>query len=48
MKESIEAGELEISMFNAFQCTYETQNNLDLDLQDRMSNPMAFLSEMQG
>ena len=48
MKESIEAGEFKSSMFNAFQSTYETQNNLDLELQDKISNPMAFLDEMQG
>ena len=35
-------------MFNAFQSTYETQQDLDLDIQYRMSNPMAFLDEMQG
>ena len=35
-------------MFNVFQSTYETQNNLDLKLQEKMSNPMAFLAEMQG
>ena len=48
MKEIIEAGEFKISMFNAFHSTYETQHNLDLELQDRMRNPMAFLSKMQG
>ena len=48
MKESIEAEEFKSSMFNVFQSTYETQNDLDLKLQDKMSNPMAFLAEMQG
>ena len=32
MKESIEAGDFKSSMFNAFQCTYETQHDLDLEL----------------
>ena len=35
-------------IFNAFQSTFETQHDLDLELQDKMSNPMAFLSEIQG
>ena len=35
-------------MFDAFQSTYETQNNIDLELQYIISNPMAFLAEMQG
>ena len=35
-------------MFNAFQSTYDTQNDLELDLQDIMSNPMEFLYDMQG
>ena len=48
MKRSIEAEEFKSSMFNVFQSTYETQNDLDLKLQDKMSNPMAFLAEMQG
>ena len=48
MKESIEAGEFKISMFNAFQSTFETQHDLDLDIQDKMINPMSFLAEMQG
>ena len=48
MKENIEAGEFKSSMFNAFQSTYKTQHNLDLELQDIMSKPMAFLAEMQG
>ena len=47
-KESIEAGEFKISMFSNFQSTFETQHDLDLELQDKMSNPMAFLAEMQG
>ena len=47
-KESIEAGVFKRSMFNAFQSTYDTHHNLDLDLQDKISNPMAFLAEMQG
>ena len=48
MKESIEAGEFKSSIFNAFRSTYETQHNLDLELQDKMSNPMELLAEMQG
>ena len=48
MKESIEAGEFKSSMFNAFQSTFETQHDLDLELQDKMRNPMSFLAEMQG
>ena len=48
MKDSIEAGYFKISMFNAFHSTYETQHNLDLELQDRMRNPVAFLAEIQG
>ena len=35
-------------MFNAFQGTFETQHDLDLELQDKMRNPMLFLAEMQG
>ena len=35
-------------MFNAFQSTYKNQHDLDLELQEKMSNPMAFLYEMQG
>ena len=35
-------------MLNVFQSTYETRNNIDLDLQDRMINPMEFLAEIQG
>ena len=35
-------------MFNAFQSTFKTQHNIDLDLQDKMINPMKFLAEMQG
>ena len=35
-------------MFNAFQSTFETQLDRDLDLQDKMRNPMSFLAEMQG
>ena len=48
MKESIEAGEFKSSMFNDFQSTFETQHDLDLELQDKMRNPMSFLAEMQG
>ena len=48
MKESIEAGEFKISMFNSFQSTFETQHDLDLELQDKMRNPISFLAEMQG
>ena len=48
MQESLETGEFQSSMFNAFQSTFETQHDLDLDLQDMMRNPMAFLAEMQG
>ena len=48
MKEIIEAGEFKSSMFNAFQSTFETQHDLDLELQDKMRNPMSFLAEMQG
>ena len=48
MKESIEAGEFKISMLNAFQSTFETQQDLDLELQEKMRNPMSFLAEMQG
>ena len=44
----MEAGEFQRSMFNASQSTYETQLNLDLELQNKMSNPMAFLADMQG
>ena len=40
MKESIEAGEFKSSMFNAFHSTFDTQHDLDLDLQDKMSNAM--------
>ena len=47
-KESIEAGYFKSSIFNAFHSTYETQNNMDLDIQYRMSNPMEFLDETQG
>ena len=47
MNKSIEAGDLKSSIFNAFHSTYETQNDLDLELQDRMSNTMTFLAEMQ-
>jgi len=32
----------------AFQSTFETQHDLDLELQDKMSHPIAFLAEMQG
>ena len=35
-------------MFNALQSTFETQHDIDLELQDSMSNPMTFLDEMQG
>ena len=35
-------------MFNAFQSTYDNQHDLDMELQDRMSNPMGFLADMQG
>ena len=42
-KESIDAGDFKSSMFNAFRSTYETQHDLDLELRDKMSNPMAFL-----
>ena len=35
-------------MFNAFQSTYETQHYLDMDLQDRMRNPMEFMDYIQG
>ena len=48
MKENIEAGEFKSSMFNAFQSTYKTQHDLYLELQDKMSNPIVFLSEIQG
>ena len=48
MKESIETGDFKSSMFNAFQSTYETQHNLDMDIQYKMINPMAFLADMQG
>ena len=48
MKEIIEAGEFKSSMFNAFQSSFETQHDLDLELQDKMSNPMSFLDEIQG
>ena len=47
-KESIEAEEFKISMFNAFQSTLKTQHNLDLELQEKMRNPISFLAEMQG
>ena len=42
MKGSIEARELKKHMFNAFQSANETQHDLDLELQDKISNPMAF------
>ena len=48
MEESIEAGEFKISIFNAFQSTYDTRKDLDMDLQYRMINPMAFLYEILG
>ena len=48
MKGSIEAGDFKSSMFNPFQSTFETQHNLDLELQYKISNPMSFLAEMQG
>ena len=35
-------------MFNVLQYTYETQYDIYLELQDRMSNPMEFLSDIQG
>ena len=44
----MEAGEFQKSMFNAFQSTYETQHYIYLELQGNMSNPMAFLDEIQG
>ena len=44
MKESIEAGEFKISIFNVSQSTYETQHDIDLELQDIMSNSVAFLA----
>ena len=47
-KESIEAGEFKSSTFNAFQSTFDTQHNLDLELQEKMINSMAFMAEMQG
>ena len=34
-------------MFNAFQSTYDTHHDLDLELQYNMSNPMVFLDDMQ-
>ena len=48
MKESIEAGEFKTSMFSKFYSTYETQHDLDLELQYIMRNPMAFMYEMHG
>ena len=48
MKESIEAGEFKSFIFNAFQSTFETQHDLDLELQYKMRNPMLLLAEMQG
>ena len=44
----MEAGESQIFTFNTFQSTYDTHNNLDIELQDRMRNPMAFLDDIQG
>ena len=44
----MEAVEFQSSMFNAFQSNFETQHDIDIELQYRMSNPMAFLSEIQG
>ena len=35
-------------MFNTLQSTYDTKNYLYLYLQDKMSNPMELLAEMQG
>ena len=48
LKESIESGEFKRFMFNALQSTYETQHDIDLYLQDRMSNPMELLADIQG
>ena len=48
MKESIDVGDFKSSMFNVFQSTYDTQHDIDLDLQDRMSNPMELLADIQG
>ena len=35
-------------MVNAFQSTFDTHHDLDLELQDNMSNHMASLADMQG
>ena len=48
MKEIIESGEFKISILNMVQYTHETQHNLDLDIQDIMSNPIYFPAEIQG
>ena len=48
LKESIEAVEFKSSMFNAFQYTFETQHDLDLELQEKMINPMSFLADILG
>ena len=48
VKESMEAGEFKSSMFNAFQSTYETQYDLDPEIQYKIITPMAVLTEMQG
>ena len=48
MKHITEAVDFKIYMFNAFQSAFETHHDLDLELQDKTSNPMAFLSEIQG
>ena len=39
---------VQIFMFNTFQSTYDTQHDLDPEIQDITRNPMVFLYEMQG
>ena len=48
MKYIIEAGEFKSSMFNTLKSTYYTKHDIYLELQYKMSNPMAFLTDMQG
>ena len=35
-------------MFKTFQSTFETHHNLDLELQEKMSDPIVFLDETKG
>ena len=44
----MEGGDFQRYMFNAFQYNFDTQYDIDLDLQNKMRNPMALMDEMQG